>query len=156
MEEKEKDHFVVPGRLTIEELHKQHEELLAAKKVSDLHPKPTVLNAMSMISVGLDFALILALPLLGFIYLGRWMDARYETKFFVVLALPLAIIVSSIGIYKQIKKLKKIINPTQTPDYNKKPHPKSSEDRHFYANRNVNIYFQYQKEVLSLKAVSHT
>jgi hypothetical protein len=108
MEEKEKDHFVVPGRLTIEELHKQHEELLAAKKVSDLHPKPTVLNAMSMISVGLDFALILALPLLGFIYLGRWMDARYETKFFVVLALPLAIIVSSIGIYKQIKKLKKI------------------------------------------------
>lgn len=109
MEEKEKDHFVVPGRLTIEELHKQHEELLAAKKVSDLHPKPTVLNAMSMISVGLDFALILALPLLGFIYLGRWMDARYETKFFVVLALPLAIIISSIGIYKQIKKLKKII-----------------------------------------------
>ena len=54
----------------------------------------------------LQFAVIIALPLVGFIYLGKWLDARYNQKFFVVIGILTALILSSYIIYKKIKELR--------------------------------------------------
>ena len=58
---------------------------------------------------GLEFAVIMAAPLIGFIYLGKWLDSKYHQKFFVILGLFLAIALSSYLVYKKIKDLKKLL-----------------------------------------------
>ena len=81
-----------------------------------LENKPPDLNKNSkpemwgkLLDFGLEFALMIALPLLGFIYLGRWLDTRYEQKFFVVIGILLALMLSSYMIYKKIKSLKDLL-----------------------------------------------
>lgn len=112
-EEKKTDseQYVVPGRLSLDELHKQEKELLEAKQVSEKNGKgpARLFNAMSMYSVAMDFALILAIPLIVFIYLGRWADKKYGTSYLVIVGILLAIATSSYGIYKQITKLSNLL-----------------------------------------------
>ncbi len=102
--------FLVPGRVTLDQLHKEQQELKEAKDASKLVPKSTkVLNAMSMFSIATDFGLIIALPLIILVYAGKWLDTRYGKSYFVLIGLMLAMTVSIMGIYKQIKKLKELI-----------------------------------------------
>ncbi len=104
------DEYLVPGRVSLDQLHKEQKELREAKDASKLVPKSKkIINAMSMFSAATDFGLIIALPLIVLVYIGKWLDNRYQTKYFVVLGLVLAITISSMGIYKQIKKLKELI-----------------------------------------------
>ncbi len=108
-EDLENPNYQVPGRMSLDQLHKEQAELKEAKAVGVKNPGPKLLNAMSMFSVAIDFALILALPLVGFVLLGRWFDQKYDQKFFVIIGLLLAIMVSSLAIAKQIKKLSELI-----------------------------------------------
>ncbi|MBL8030040.1 MAG: AtpZ/AtpI family protein [Candidatus Doudnabacteria bacterium] len=108
-ENDESDNYPVPGRMSLDQLHKEQAELKEAKAVSQKNPGPRLLNAMSMFSVAIDFALILSLPLVAFSLLGRWLDNRYNQKFFVIIGLLFAIFVSSVAIAKQINKLSKLI-----------------------------------------------
>lgn len=59
--------------------------------------------------IGLDFALYLAIPLFAFIYAGKWLDARYHHKFFVVISIFVALGLSSYLIYKKIKDIKELM-----------------------------------------------
>ena len=59
--------------------------------------------------MGIEFALILALPLLAFIYAGKWADAKYGTKYFVIIGILLAIALSSYMIYRKIIALKNFL-----------------------------------------------
>jgi len=97
---------VVPGRLTLDDLHREQEELKQAKEATTPKQYPKVLNAMSMISVGIDFAVIIAAPLIILIFLGKYLDEKQGTKIYVLFAIPLALAISTTGIYKQIQKLK--------------------------------------------------
>lgn len=63
-----------------------------------------------LIEIGFDFAAYIAVPLLAFIYGGKWLDTRYGTHFFVLIGLLLALTLSSYLIYKKIKSIKDLIN----------------------------------------------
>ena len=100
----------MPHRLSIDELHKERLELEEAKKAtSGVNPNVKLFNAMSMFSVAGDFGLIIALPLIVAVYLGRWLDTRYGTKYFILVAILFALFISVVGLYKQITKLSKQI-----------------------------------------------
>lgn len=62
-----------------------------------------------MMNFGLEFAAMIALPLLGAIYLGKWLDTRYHQKFFVLIGIFLALGLSSYLIYRKIKEVKDLI-----------------------------------------------
>jgi len=62
-----------------------------------------------LFELGIEFAVIMALPLLGFIYLGQWIDKKNDTKIFVVAGILLAIALSSYLIYKKIKTVKNFL-----------------------------------------------
>lgn len=55
----------------------------------------------------LDFAAIIAVPLLALIYLGKWLDGKYGTEFFVIIGILSAILISVTLIYRRIKDIKK-------------------------------------------------
>ena len=60
--------------------------------------------------IGLDFALYLGIPLFAFIYAGKWLDAKYNHKYFVIIGIFLALGLSSYLIYKKIKAIKDIMD----------------------------------------------
>ena len=62
-----------------------------------------------LIEAGLEFAVILALPLGLFVYLGKKLDTKYNTHLFVILGLFLALGLSSYMIYKKINQYKKLL-----------------------------------------------
>jgi hypothetical protein len=63
-----------------------------------------------LIEIGLDFALYLAIPLFAFIYAGKWLDTKYNHKFYVIIGIFLALGLSSYLIYKKIKAIKDIMD----------------------------------------------
>jgi len=107
----EDDGFVVPGRISLEDLHKQSQELKAAKEAMSGKGRGSerMFKAVSMYSVAIDFALILALPLVAFIFIGRWADNRFGTRYLVVVGILLAIATSSMAVARQIKKISNFI-----------------------------------------------
>lgn len=54
-----------------------------------------------------EFGFIIALPLIGLGFLGKWMDARYHTKYFVLIGVLLAIGLSTAWLTKSIKDMLK-------------------------------------------------
>ncbi len=52
-----------------------------------------------------DFAFLIAVPLLIFIYLGKWLDGKYNTNYFVIIGILAALLMSSVSIYKRIKTI---------------------------------------------------
>lgn len=70
--------------------------------------KKAVLGYM-LFELGAQFAVIMAIPLLGFIYLGKWLESKYHSKLFVVTGILLALALSSYLIYKKIDEVKKLM-----------------------------------------------
>ncbi len=62
-----------------------------------------------LMEIGFDFAAYIAIPLLAFIYGGKWLDRRYGTKFFVIIGIFLALGSSSYLIYKKVKGIKDLM-----------------------------------------------
>ncbi|MBI2990168.1 MAG: AtpZ/AtpI family protein [Candidatus Magasanikbacteria bacterium] len=62
-----------------------------------------------LFELGAQFALILALPLLAFVYFGRWLERKYDSQIFIVAGILLALSLSSYLIYKKIEEVKKIL-----------------------------------------------
>jgi len=56
---------------------------------------------------GLGAAFLIAAPLIGFIYLGKWLDDKHHTKFYVFIGLVVALAISSIAIGKRINEFRK-------------------------------------------------
>jgi hypothetical protein len=63
-----------------------------------------------LIEIGLNFALYLAIPLFAFIYAGKWLDAKYNHKYFVIIGIFLALGLSTYLIYKKIKAIKDLMD----------------------------------------------
>lgn len=62
-----------------------------------------------LFELGAEFAVILALPILGAVYGGEWLNAKYDSKLFVALLIPVAIAMSSYLIYKKIKEAQSLM-----------------------------------------------
>ena len=52
---------------------------------------------------GIEFAVLIGLPLWLFIYFGKKLDMRFGTKYFVLIGIVLALFTSSFAIYKRIR-----------------------------------------------------
>ncbi len=73
-------------------------------------PKPDkkVIGFM-MFEAGIEFAMLIAFPLIGFILLGKWLDNRWHTHFIVIVGILLALATSTMAIAKKIKDYKKLL-----------------------------------------------
>ncbi len=114
MPENFKKPYEVPSRaIDIDKLHEEQAHLKQAQQISKIDPKQNIFNAMSMFTVAMDFGLSLALPLLFVAFVGKWLNEKFDSQYFILIGLPIAFAVSSISIYKQIKKLQKNLKNKQ-------------------------------------------
>lgn len=86
----------------------------ASLKIAQAEQKPKtddkgMLGAAFMLSTAVEFAVILAAPLIGAVFLGRWLTAKYHSPAYSVFALLAALALSSTAIALDIKKLSKKI-----------------------------------------------
>ncbi len=58
-------------------------------------------------SLAVEFGFIIALPLLVFAYLGKWLDAKYHNKLFLLGAILLALTSSITWLYRRVKEILK-------------------------------------------------
>lgn len=79
----------------------------------DLDPKKAPakrqVNFFSALSIVGEFGLIIALPLLFFVYVGKYLDSHFNSKYFSILGIAIALFTSTTLIYRQIKKIIKDI-----------------------------------------------
>ena len=62
-----------------------------------------------LFETGIEFAVLLALPLLAFIYAGKWLDAKTNHHFFVIIGILAALALSAYMIYRKISDLKNFL-----------------------------------------------
>jgi hypothetical protein len=62
-----------------------------------------------MFEAGTEFAFLIAAPLIGGVLLGKWLDTKTHHNFFVIIGILLAIVISSMSIYKRIKDYKNLL-----------------------------------------------
>ena len=81
------------------------------QKISEGKPatpkKPAVY--FMLFELGVEFAFIIALPLLAFIYGGKWLDAKTGHNFYVIIGILLAIALSSYMIYRKIVEVRNMM-----------------------------------------------
>jgi len=65
------------------------------------------LTGMKALAIAGEFGFIIVIPLLGFGYLGKWLDRRYDHHFFIYIGIILAIITSGLWFFRVIKDLMK-------------------------------------------------
>jgi F0F1-type ATP synthase assembly protein I len=64
-----------------------------------------------------DLGYIIAIPLIGFALLGRWLDRKFDTSPWLLLAgMALAMIISTVALVQKFTKLIKDIQGPSNPD----------------------------------------
>jgi hypothetical protein len=80
------------------------------KESNDTHYKLTMMKATN---IAFEFGFMIALPLIGFGYLGKYLDARWGTHFLMLVGIVLALISSSVWFFKRVRAIAKDINNMQ-------------------------------------------
>ena len=62
-----------------------------------------------LFELGIEFAFIIALPLLVFIYAGKWADAKTNHHFYVIIGILLALALSCYMVYRKIVDVKNMM-----------------------------------------------
>jgi undecaprenyl pyrophosphate phosphatase UppP len=75
-------------------------------QIPSKNDKISLTNRM-VIAISLEFGFIIAIPLVIFASLGKWLAHRYDNKLFLVGSLVLALIISTVCLYRMIFKLYK-------------------------------------------------
>lgn len=83
-------------------------ENLQNSKKPENEPKSKALGYM-VAEAGIEFAVMIGLPLYLFILLGKWLDQKYHKSYLVIICIFAAIALSSFMIYKKINSYKKLI-----------------------------------------------
>ena len=71
-----------------------------------------------LLDFGLEFAIMIALPLIIFIYAGKWLDARQHTKYWVIVGILTALALSTFSIAKKINSIRVLMNKNEKSDFN--------------------------------------
>lgn len=72
---------------------------------SDKQPKKPVPTNWELVGIAGEFGYLIAVPLLVGVLVGKWFDQKYDTHFFVLVGLLLALVISSFAIYKAVRRL---------------------------------------------------
>ncbi len=62
-----------------------------------------------LLEVGIEFAIMIGLPLYLLIKLGQWLDQKQGTEYFVLIGILISLPLSSYMIYKRIKTVKNLL-----------------------------------------------
>ena len=60
-----------------------------------------------------EFGFIIALPLLGLTFIGKYLDNKYNSKYFVLIGLVLALFLSTLYLYKRLNRIIKELQNKQ-------------------------------------------
>ena len=71
--------------------------------------EPEKVVKILMLEAGIEFAFLIALPLTGGDYAGKWLDTKTNHHFFVVLGILLGLAVTAIAVYKRILDYKRML-----------------------------------------------
>jgi hypothetical protein len=63
-----------------------------------------------MLEAGVEFAFLIAAPLVAGLWAGKWLDNKYNQNFYVIVGILLGLTVSAMAIYKRINNFKKILD----------------------------------------------
>ncbi len=79
--------------------------------MTEQNPKKTSSNQRALLmktfSFATEFGFIIALPLIVFGYIGKYLDKRFGTKYIVLIAVLLAITASTLWISRRLKDILK-------------------------------------------------
>jgi hypothetical protein len=75
----------------------------------DQKPPKKPLNYFLLLELGIEFAVMIALPLIAFILAGQWLDRKLNTHFIVIIGILSAIALSSYIISRKIKEVLNLI-----------------------------------------------
>jgi hypothetical protein len=70
-----------------------------------MDPEKKRLTFLKTLNIAVEFGFIVVVPLLGFGYLGKWLDNRYHQKFFVLIGILLALATTTLWFYRSIRRL---------------------------------------------------
>jgi len=62
-----------------------------------------------LFEAGIEFAGLIAVPLIILVLIGKSLDYKHHTHFFVIIGILLALTISVVGIAKKIKDYQKLI-----------------------------------------------
>lgn len=66
----------------------------------------TPINKWEVVGLAWDLGFIIALPLLGFVLLGKWLDQKVgnETQWYTLAAIPISMSLTTVWLVKKLKK----------------------------------------------------
>ncbi len=62
-----------------------------------------------MLEAGIEFAFLIAAPLLAGVLVGKWLDDKYHHNFFVIIGILAGLAITCFAIYKRIIDYKKML-----------------------------------------------
>jgi hypothetical protein len=80
------------------------------KEADKTHYKLTMMKATN---IAFEFGFMIALPLIGFGYLGKYLDAKWGTNFLMLVGIILALVSSSVWFFKRVRAIAKDLNNMQ-------------------------------------------
>lgn len=62
-----------------------------------------------MLEAGTEFAFLIAVPLIAGLFLGKWLDKKYNHHFFVIIGILLGITITCVAVSQRVKDYKKML-----------------------------------------------
>ena len=60
---------------------------------------------MKTLGFATEFGFIIALPLVAFLFLGKYLDNKYQTEYFALIGILLALTLSTTWLYRKIRSI---------------------------------------------------
>ena len=76
--------------------------------VTEIRQKQSAAMAI-MAEAGLEFAVMIALPLLGGIYGGKWLDQKTQHHFFIIIGILASLALSAMLVHRKINQIKNLL-----------------------------------------------
>jgi hypothetical protein len=81
---------------------------LGELKPKDKEPTKKVVGLL-MLEAGTEFIFLIAVPLIAGLFLGKWLDKKYNHHFFVIIGILLGLTVTCFAVYRRIKDYRKML-----------------------------------------------
>jgi cobalamin biosynthesis protein CobD/CbiB len=85
--------------------------------------KTYTFETAKVFGVAFEMGFIIALPIVLFGFAGKWLDAKYQTHFFVYIAIAVSLIFSGIWLYKRLAELARKLQEAAKREETQKPSP---------------------------------
>lgn len=72
--------------------------------------QPQKVVPLLMMEAGFEFAFLIAAPLIAGIFAGKWLDAKTNHHFFVIIGILAGLAITALTIYRRILDYKRMMN----------------------------------------------